>query len=102
MELQLQKEAAEWYKDELELNDDDSLRFFVRYGGVGGLKPGFSLGVRPDEPAEPIAETKEEGVHFFIEKDDAWYFDEHSVKVIYDSNKEEPDFEYIDGSDSEK
>lgn len=100
MELTLQKEAAQWYKDELELDEDQSVRFFVRYGGVDGLKPGFSLGVRPDKPAEPIAEANEEGVHFFIESDDAWYFDEHDVKVEYDPTKEEPDFEYSNGSES--
>ncbi len=94
MQLKVAEEAAQWYKDELELSDNDSLRFFVRYGGVGGLKPGFSLGVRPDIPQEPIAETTVDGVHFYIEQDDAWYFDNHSVKVTYDSKMQEPDFEY--------
>ncbi|QHE52317.1 HesB/YadR/YfhF family protein [Pontibacillus sp. HMF3514] len=94
MQLKVAEEAAQWYKDELELSDNDSLRFFVRYGGVGGLKPGFSLGVRPDTAQEPIAETTVDGVHFYIEQDDAWYFDNHSVKVTYDPKMQEPDFEY--------
>lgn len=94
MQLKVAEEAAQWYKEELELKDNDSLRFFVRYGGVGGLKPGLSLGIRPDTPQEPTAETTVKGIQFYIEKDDAWYFDNHSVQVIYDSDKEEPDFKY--------
>lgn len=96
MILKVQEEAAQWYKNELELEDNDSLRFFVRYGGVGGLQPGMSLGVRPDSPAEPIAEDKQEGIRFYVEQEDAWYFDHYNVTVKYDRDKQEPDFDYYE------
>ncbi|MFC0524990.1 HesB/YadR/YfhF family protein [Pontibacillus salicampi] len=96
MKLSVQEQAANWYKDELELEKDSSLRFFVRYGGVGGLKPGFSLGIRPEEPVEPVAEDTVKDVQFYIEQEDAWYFDHHDVTVYYNEDKQEPDFEYKD------
>lgn len=33
--------AARWYKEELNLNEGDSIRFFARYSSGGGLHPGF-------------------------------------------------------------
>jgi len=42
MNLEITEKAIEWFKDELEFNDDQALRFFVRYGGEFQLKQGFS------------------------------------------------------------
>lgn len=94
MRLTVQKEAAEWYRDELGLDTDSSIRFFVRYGGTGGIQPGFSLGVRPDEPDEPFAETKTGEFYFFIEKGDAWYFEGVNLDVVYNEQADEPEFVY--------
>ncbi|WP_431799266.1 HesB/YadR/YfhF family protein [Halobacillus andaensis] len=94
MNLKVTEEAAKWYKNELELNNDTPLRFYVRYGGVGGLQPGLSLAIKQVDPAEPVAEDKVEGVYFYIEEDDEWYFDGHSLTVEYDENWQEPEFKY--------
>lgn len=94
MNLTVTKEAAQWYEEELDIDDTTDLRFYVRYGGVGGLQPGFSLAIKLQEPAEPIAETTTGSIHFFIEADDEWYFDQHSLEVSFDSKWEEPSFEY--------
>ncbi|MCA1023171.1 HesB/YadR/YfhF family protein [Halobacillus litoralis] len=94
MNLTVTEEAAEWYEDELDIDEQAHLRFYVRYGGTGGLQPGFSLAIKLEEPSEPVAETKTGRIHFFIESDDAWYFDDHSLEVQYDTKWEEPSFEY--------
>ncbi|MCP3025969.1 HesB/YadR/YfhF family protein [Halobacillus sp. A5] len=94
MNLKVTEEAAKWYKDELELNEDASIRFYVRYGGVGGLQPGLSLAIKQVEAAEPIAEDKAGQVHFFIEADDEWYFDDRSLTVQYNEKWQEPEFIY--------
>ncbi|WP_347860538.1 HesB/YadR/YfhF family protein [Salimicrobium sp. PL1-032A] len=94
MDLTVTKDAAKWYKEELELNDSDSMQFYVRYGGAGGLQPGFSLGIKVDTPYEAVAETNVEGITFYVEKSDEWYFDTYSLHVSYDEKWEEPDFSY--------
>ena len=33
MNLSVTKEAAQWYKNELNLQSGETLRFFVQYGG---------------------------------------------------------------------
>ncbi|MFD1018314.1 HesB/YadR/YfhF family protein [Thalassobacillus hwangdonensis] len=94
MNVTVTEQAAAWYKDELEIEAGTAIRFFVRYGGVGGIQPGFSLGIKMDEPREPVADTEVNGIRFFIESEDDWYFDDHSLKVDYNEKWEEPDFHY--------
>src|SRR5690625_3147494 len=95
MDLQISKEAAQWYISELELDENAYLRFFVRYG-FGGYIPGFSLGVKKDTPTDIFASSTLEGVTFFIENKDAWYFENNNLHVSYNNEIQEPQFEYIE------
>lgn len=94
MKLQVTKTAAQWYKDELLLEEGENLHFYVRYGGIGGHQPGFSLAISPEEKKEPLAETTVEGITFFIENDDDWYFDGSDLTVEFDEDRQEPSFQY--------
>ncbi|RWZ60383.1 hypothetical protein EQV77_03560 [Halobacillus fulvus] len=94
MELTVTEKAAQWYEEELEINESANLRFYVRYGGVGGLQPGFSLAIKLDEPAEPLVEAKVGNIRYFIEAEDEWYFDGHSLSVELNEKWQEPDFQY--------
>ncbi|PBB04858.1 MULTISPECIES: HesB/YadR/YfhF family protein [Salimicrobium] len=89
MNITVSEEAAQWYKEEMDLTEGDAIQFFVRYGGSGGLQPGLSLGMKIETPYEPVAETNVEGILFFVEKADEWYFDTYSLKITYDENLEE-------------
>ena len=42
---------------------------------------GLSLGIRKDDPAHPAVQIQEEGINFFIEGDDEWFFDGHNLSV---------------------
>ncbi|WP_036833411.1 HesB/YadR/YfhF family protein [Pontibacillus litoralis] len=95
MKLTVQEEAANWYQEELELSPNTSIRFFVRYGGTCGLQPGFSLAIRPGEPRDSIATTTVNAIHFYIEEEDEWYFDQHNVHVYWDEGLQEPAFHYF-------
>ena len=56
-------------------NQAISIQFFARYGGSSPLHEGFSLGVRMEEPDEVAVETEVEGVRYYIERRDEWFFD---------------------------
>ncbi|WP_028399893.1 HesB/YadR/YfhF family protein [Ectobacillus panaciterrae] len=94
MKISVSKDAAQWYKKEMILQDGDVLRFFVQYGGCSTVQKGLSLGIRKDTAIQAAAETKEEGITFFVEADDEWYFDGHDLSVTYTSGEEEPQFHY--------
>lgn len=95
MNLSVSEEAAKWYESELTIEDYAEIRFFVRYGGVGGNIPGFSLGVKFDTPEEPHVSIKFDKITFFIESADTWYFDGKDLKVTLNQDTDEPDFSYI-------
>ncbi|WP_082234098.1 HesB/YadR/YfhF family protein [Halobacillus massiliensis] len=94
MKLEITEAAADWYEKELEIDEESFIRFYVRYGGSGGLQPGFSLGIMQEDPLEPVAEEKVNHIGYFIEAKDEWYFDEHSLKVSLSEDAQEPEFNY--------
>ena len=52
MKIKLTDRAVEWFKDELDLPENNKvLQFYVRYGGEFQLKQGFSPAFRV-EPRE--------------------------------------------------
>lgn len=94
MELTVSEEAANWYKNELELEENVDVRFFVRYGGVGGRIPGFSLGINIESPDLVHTSTTVNKLHFFIAEEDAWYFEDENLDVTMNDKLDEPQFTY--------
>ncbi|WP_164668883.1 HesB/YadR/YfhF family protein [Virgibacillus doumboii] len=93
MNLSVTENAAKWYKSEFEIEQSAQVQFFVRYG-FGGIIPGFSLGVRLDKPVDIYASCESEGITFFIDSKDAWYFDDKNLKIQLDEQTDEPEFIY--------
>ena len=55
---------------------------------------GLSLGIRKDDPAHPAVQIQEEGINFFIEGDDEWFFDGHNLSVTLNEGDDFPQFNY--------
>ena len=91
--MTISKEAAKWYKDELELAADDCIRFYVRYGG-DGLVPGFSLGIKTAEPERTLAKVTNNEICFYVESTDAWYFDDRDLHIQMKDCSDGPVFHY--------
>ncbi len=72
----------------------NSINFFARYGGASPLHEGFSLGVRMVEPDEATVEAEHDGVQFYIERRDEWYFLEHDLHVNVDPRLDELIYSY--------
>ncbi|MOA32426.1 Iron-sulfur cluster biosynthesis [compost metagenome] len=89
MKIEVEQPAARWYKSEMELNDGDSVRIFVRLGGCGSVHPGLSLGVTKEAPRKIGLSEKVEGVTFFIEEDNLWYLENKSLRISFDEKHEE-------------
>ncbi|AOM83390.1 HesB/YadR/YfhF family protein [Salisediminibacterium beveridgei] len=89
MNMTITKEAASWFKEELDIHEGDEVQLFVRYGGDANFQRGFSLGVAVKPREEPGIEKKVDGIVFYIEKKDLWYLDGEDFEIMYDSEKEE-------------
>lgn len=94
MEIIVSEEAVAWYKKELEIKQHTALRLFVRYGGFGGHIPGFSLGINLEQPNRVHASTEVDGITFYVEEDDAWYFEDKDLIVSFNTEMGEPQFTY--------
>jgi uncharacterized protein YneR len=95
MNITIEKEAFDFYKEDFGFKSGDYVRLFVLYGGCSGVQQGLSLGIRLDNPVLPTTSTVVEGVTFYIEEDDLWFFDGHNLHITYEEGKESPTFNYI-------
>lgn len=94
MNINISKETAQWYKQELGLETSSFVRFYVRYGGIGGNIPGFSLGLSVEKPSNIHTQVTVEDITFYIEESDEWYFDGKDLFVSLNSHTKEPQFTY--------
>ncbi|MFZ4452466.1 HesB/YadR/YfhF family protein [Salibacterium aidingense] len=81
MKVTIKPEAALLYKEEMELEDGDYLRLYVRIGGVGS--GGYSIGVGKEKPEADAYVLQEQGIYFFVNPQDQWYLD--GMIISYDS-----------------
>ncbi|WP_018931791.1 HesB/YadR/YfhF family protein [Gracilibacillus lacisalsi] len=93
MEMSITKPAAKWFIKELDLEEGDAIRFLARYGGFGGVHKGFSLALEKAVSNNPGAEVTEEGIRFFVEESDIWYFDNKNFHIKYSRKYDE--IEYV-------
>lgn len=91
--MSITKPAAKWFIEELHLTEGEAVRFFARYGGFGGVHKGFSLALEKNTPNNPGAEVTDEGITFFVEDSDLWYFDNKDFHIKYSRKFDE--IEYI-------
>jgi len=94
LNIKISNEAVDWYKEELTLSSGAYIRFFVRYGGHSNIQAGFSLGISQERPVHPIVLTEQDGVTFFIEENDLWFFDGHDLIIGFNEKLGEPEFSY--------
>ncbi|WP_046176131.1 HesB/YadR/YfhF family protein [Domibacillus indicus] len=95
MKIEITNQAKKWFEEEMQVKKGGFVRFYVRYGGSSPLHEGFSLGAAKDEPIEPDVTVSYDGITYFVEEKDVWYFDGHDLKVGFDDALQEPAYEYI-------
>lgn len=89
MKIFVSDEAAEWYKDEMNLKAGDSIRFSGKVYG----KDGFSMILNKIEPSKPKVVTVINGISYFIEQTDSWFFEDSDLYITLDSETNEPSYE---------
>lgn len=94
MKIIIEKNAVNWFKDEFGAAEGDFIRFFVRYGGSGPMFEGYSLGMKEEDPIDMGIQQIIDGIIFFIEKDDLWFFQNYNLIVDADLDTNEIDFSY--------
>ncbi|MGY3765862.1 HesB/YadR/YfhF family protein [Vagococcus vulneris] len=81
MELTISDDAHKWYVEELDLKKGDSLRIYGKYGGATNVHVGLSTGINVIEPSDPIYEIDKDGVRYYVEATDEWFFGDYKLTV---------------------
>lgn len=94
MELTITPEALNWFKEELILEKGDSVRIFGKYGGATNVHVGFSTGIEVTTPHMPFLVKEIDGLTFFTEHGDDWFFSDYDLTVSLDEKTGEPAYIY--------
>lgn len=94
MKIVITDEAFNWFKEEMEASTGDFIRFYARYGGSSPFHEGFSLGMNREAAHEIGVEVVKDGIHFYIEQADLWFFNEHDLIVSVDEALDELHYAY--------
>ncbi|SES96129.1 Uncharacterized protein YneR [Salinibacillus kushneri] len=93
MNLNVTKEAANWYIDEMDLAKGDYVQFFVKlYGGIPTIFPSYFLGVSEGMDGTIAIQDEVQGITFYINNKDKWLLDEHDLTI--DLKEDEPEFTF--------
>ncbi|MFJ7666655.1 HesB/YadR/YfhF family protein [Lysinibacillus sp. NPDC097195] len=95
MNISLTDEALQWFKNEMEVETGDTIRFYARYGGSSPFHEGFSLGMTREEPLEIGVHTEADGVTYYIEDKDLWFFNDYNLHVDVDAQLYELKYDYV-------
>ncbi|ARK30415.1 HesB/YadR/YfhF family protein [Halalkalibacter krulwichiae] len=83
MNFTITDSAASLYKKEIPLSDGETIRLYVRVGGIGS--GGFSVGVMKEQPSDTSFKVKKQGITFFVNEDDFWYLDDMTIDYNEDT-----------------
>jgi len=93
MALQVSKDAAKWFIDEMGLEQGEFVQFYLKiYGGIPTVHSNFFLGLSVGENGKIAVKTEVEGITFYFNEKDAWFLDEYNMKV--ELGKEEPEYHF--------
>lgn len=95
MKIIISQQAFRWFQDEFGVKKGDSVKFYAQFYGSSPVQPTYSLGFAKEYPINITASTELEGIIFFVEETDLWYFDGHDLHVEYNEQKDELEFDYI-------
>lgn len=96
MQLTIKSEAMPFFKDEMGLSEGDALRFTSKVYGKTQIHEGMSVAVRPETPKDDLlAETNVDGITFFINQEDKWFFEDYDLEVGYQPEEEVLSFNFV-------
>ncbi|HFI0462952.1 TPA: HesB/YadR/YfhF family protein [Streptococcus suis] len=96
MKIIVSPKAAAWYKEEVGIKPGFGIRFKSKIYANSPVNEGFGLAFDTDEPVNPIAQTTtENGILFFVEENDEWFFNQHDLQVDFNEQLKEPKYVYL-------
>lgn len=96
MNLTITPAAVDWFKDEIVLEKGMGIKFYGKVYGKTEVHEGFSIGMSVDRPENPLVEKEIDGILFYIEETDDWFFKGYDLTVDYDEGLDEPKYSFTE------
>lgn len=93
--------ASNWFQTALDLTPGNGIRFYGRVYGATNAHTGFSAAMsRCDYPTLPVVDEVIDGIHYYIQESDNWFFNGLDLQVDYDEQLDGPVYHFTpnDGS----
>ena len=102
MKLTITPRAQQWFKEEIGVTSDSGIRFYGKIYGKTDVHEGFSIAMSVDAPDQPLVKEEIEGITYFIEETDDWFFKGYDLLVDYDEEKDEPKYKFAENKEDLK
>ncbi|KRL92884.1 hypothetical protein FD10_GL000997 [Lactiplantibacillus argentoratensis DSM 16365] len=95
MKITITDLASKWFHDDMGVTTGNGVRFYGKTYGKTAVHSGFSIGImRDDEPHQPIAMVEKDGVNYYVNDRDEWFFKGYDLTVDYDEQNDGPKYDY--------
>lgn len=95
MKIEISEQALDWFKAEVGLESGSKVRFFSQIYGTSPIREGYALAFTIDNDSRGAAvQTVADGITFFVNETDIWFFDGHDLYVEYNEAKDEVEYRY--------
>ncbi|MBA1434649.1 HesB/YadR/YfhF family protein [Bombilactobacillus bombi] len=96
MKMTVSSAAQQWYRENIDLKPGDGLHFYGKVYGKTNVHNGFSLAFQKQKPQHPHYETVLEGISYFFDDEDVWFFTGYDLQIDYDSKIDSPTYTFVD------
>lgn len=94
MKITVTERAAKWFSEEVGVESGEQVRFYAQFYGTSKVQEVYSLGFSRETPIDAVMSTEVDGIQFFVENGDEWFFNEHDVLVEYNPDEDMLEYEY--------
>lgn len=89
--ISMTPKASEWFRNEMHLQPGNGIKLFGKGYGETNAHQGFSQGIgRCDQPISPVVDQVIDGIHYYIQEFDYWFFKGLDVDIDYDPEIDGP------------
>lgn len=89
MTISIDQNAYKWFEKEFETPKPFFIRLYPQYAGFGDKNKGYSLAFSLETPAIAAQQQEIDGITFYVESNDTWFFDETHVEIKYSDAAQE-------------
>lgn len=95
MKIEVSERAQKWFEQEMGISGKKGVRFLGKVYGSSQIHEGFSVGLDVDEPVSPIGKVEYNGILYYVEDADDWFFNGYDLHVGFDEKQREPEYNFI-------